>query len=167
MSWSCSSGKEKPMRDAPLLKAQLRKKIASERGRRCPNVTRAMINELGDSSPQGPLRDEILLWRKLDEFSDALSEMIDGDSLMANEFIMDIGEGRRFELDNLKDSLHEFLSGSWRPNYRKWLAAARADEKAAIEAKIDDEARAYQACWEKKHGRPWPTPLDWRKRRRF
>jgi hypothetical protein len=155
------------MRDAPLLKAQLRKKITSERARVCPNVTRAMIDEMGNSSPQGPLRDELRLWRKLDEFRHALSEMIDGDDFSAFSFLADdVGEYDRFE-NRVKDSLHEFLSGSWRPNYRKWLAAARADEKAAIEAKIDDEARAYQACWEKKHGRPWPTPLDWRKRRRF
>src|SRR5206468_2082303 len=65
-----------------------------------------------------------------------------------------------------KKSLREFLNGSWQPDYEKWLEKMREeyplppteDEKKAIEERIDDEARAYQARWEKEHGRPWPAP---------
>jgi hypothetical protein len=119
-----------------------------------------MIDELGGSSPQGPLRDELLLGRKLDECSWALSEMIDGDSFWLVSLI-EVDVDDRWGSWRREDILHDVLIGSWRPNYRKWLAAERKryplpGSKKAIEAKIDDEARAYQARWEKEHGRPWP-----------
>jgi|GEM_PF-6552301 len=139
-----------PTQEAASLCAAAMNKIALEKARLCPNLTGQIVKNGVKGSLDGPFRDEHLLFDCLDELGWVMERVIEGDTLYLDEFQDRFGKDNKIREDWW---VYDFIWGDWKPDYNKWLSVRQEEEN-----EIDDEARAYQAKWEKEHRRAWPTP---------